>query len=296
MTQQEPMEQPEPQSSEPAVGKKLQAERIAKGEELESVANRLRLDVKTLQALEEGDHQQLPEPIFVRGYIQGYAKLMGMDVAPLLECYNQSAPSEPELKGAGPTTSFGDSGLRGESRTSILQLLKPLLGLLIVAVVAALLWYLWPFSSDSELVVAQDSSQQGSLALPIVTSSPSVENEPEPIFEQNAEPEVDVSTPKPVVNTPPSVPSAEAEVVPEVMDRLHLSTEQESWITIHDSRDERVMYDLLKPNTTREVEGVAPFRVLLGYAAGVTLTINGEAFDVTPYIRKNSARFTLERP
>ena len=83
---------------------------------------------------------------------------------------------------------------------------------------------------------------------------------------------------------------------PVVLDKLMLSVEAESWVTIHDSRDQRVAYRLMKAGSQREIEGQAPFKVLLGFAHGAKLTINGQQFDVTPHIKENSARFVIDRP
>ena len=74
---------PNPEMHEPSpgtgLGGRLAAAREAQGLTLAVVANKLRLSTATLQALESSRYEDLPEPIFVRGYLRAYARLLDMD-------------------------------------------------------------------------------------------------------------------------------------------------------------------------------------------------------------------------
>ncbi|MEX5361077.1 RodZ family helix-turn-helix domain-containing protein [Pseudomonas guariconensis] len=52
------------------------------------VARKLNLTVSSLNNLESGAFDKLPGHTFARGYIRAYAKLMGMDQAPLVEAFD----------------------------------------------------------------------------------------------------------------------------------------------------------------------------------------------------------------
>jgi len=84
---------PNPAVHEPSpvtgLGERLVAAREAKGLTLEVVANKLRLSAATLQALESNRYEDLPEPIFVRGYLRAYARLLEMDQKVLVAEYNR---------------------------------------------------------------------------------------------------------------------------------------------------------------------------------------------------------------
>ena len=100
------------------LGGRLVAAREARGLTLAVVANRLRLSAATLQALESSRFEDLPEPIFVRGYLRAYARLLGMDtevfvaeydrladkpgpiLAPTPKVHRQAAARAPYLRGA----------------------------------------------------------------------------------------------------------------------------------------------------------------------------------------------------
>lgn len=67
-----------------SVGEQLRAVREGKGLELEALARALRIPVKTLRALEEGDFSVLPPDVYVRGFLKQYAEALGLNPVPLL--------------------------------------------------------------------------------------------------------------------------------------------------------------------------------------------------------------------
>ena len=84
---------PNPEVHEPSpgtgLGGRLVEAREAQGLTLAVAANKLRLSAATLQALESNRYEDLPEPIFVRGYLRAYARLLEMDQKVLVAEYNR---------------------------------------------------------------------------------------------------------------------------------------------------------------------------------------------------------------
>lgn len=70
-------------------GMTLKEAREEKQYSMEYVAGRLHLRVRVIELLEGDHYEQLPEPVFVKGYIRAYAKLLDIDDAPLLEQYKE---------------------------------------------------------------------------------------------------------------------------------------------------------------------------------------------------------------
>src|SRR5574339_387327 len=67
-----------------APGASLRAARTAQKLAIGEVARQLRLSVAQVEALEAGAFERLPGPVFVRGFIRNYARLLRQDPAPLL--------------------------------------------------------------------------------------------------------------------------------------------------------------------------------------------------------------------
>lgn len=73
-------------------GKTLAAQREAMGWTVEQVADQLKLAVRQVIALEEGDYANLPGPAVVRGFVRAYAKILKLDAAPLVAQIALDAP------------------------------------------------------------------------------------------------------------------------------------------------------------------------------------------------------------
>lgn len=69
-------------------GMQLASLRQQKGYTLEYVANKLHLRVRIIELIEAGDFKLLPEPVFVKGYLRAYSKLLGVSPDPFLAVFN----------------------------------------------------------------------------------------------------------------------------------------------------------------------------------------------------------------
>src|ERR1700674_4100554 len=124
------------QSQSNSPGARLAAAREHAGMTLGQAAERLRLDVATLQALEAGRFQTLGAAVFVRGHLRHYAELLGLPVEEIEAAYAASSAKlapQPDLQRT--TTLPGNAASRGISP-------PPRAGLIgaIVLVVGALVW------------------------------------------------------------------------------------------------------------------------------------------------------------
>ncbi|ESA34707.1 hypothetical protein N836_14915 [Leptolyngbya sp. Heron Island J] len=61
------------------VGRYLKAIRTRQGLSLQQVAKRTHIQPQQLQAIETGSWVQLPEAIYVKGFLQRYAQSLGLD-------------------------------------------------------------------------------------------------------------------------------------------------------------------------------------------------------------------------
>ena len=75
-------------------GAQLAAGRKEQGYTQEYVAGKLHLRVRLIELLEVDDYLNMPEPVFIKGYVRAYAKLLGMEPEPLLATFNAIYLSE----------------------------------------------------------------------------------------------------------------------------------------------------------------------------------------------------------
>ena len=69
-------------------GAQLAFLREKKGYTPEYVAEKLHLRIRLVELLEADIYDKLPQPVFVKGYIRAYAKLLGIAADPLITAFN----------------------------------------------------------------------------------------------------------------------------------------------------------------------------------------------------------------
>ena len=141
---------------EPAVvdaqdpGAALRAARDAAGLSVPEVAQRLKLTVRLVEAIEANDRKRFPPAVYLRGFVRNYAKLLGLEAEPLVEAYAMERPTALELRDDKPRPTL----LSSLSRLSIGELppaaVMGTVGGLAVMVLIALLFWLWPVDKGPE--------------------------------------------------------------------------------------------------------------------------------------------------
>lgn len=82
--------------------------REKRGVTLEQIAERTKISMRFLRAIEEGEYAKLPGGIFATSYLRQYAAVIGFEEAELLDHYNAIVnPS------AAPTTGQPEASPRG---------------------------------------------------------------------------------------------------------------------------------------------------------------------------------------
>ena len=86
--------------------------------------------------------------------------------------------------------------------------------------------------------------------------------------------------------TPPAVPDT-------AQSGLVLEFPHESWVEVYDRERTRLFFGLVQPGRVLNINGAQPLDVLLGFGKDVRVTVDGEAFDHTPYMKHGVARFNI---
>jgi cytoskeletal protein RodZ len=93
-------------SSLEQIGQKLKNARESKGLTLGQIYDKTKIPTSNLEAIEMGDTEQLPEPVYVAGFIKRYAELLGLNGRGLAEEYKQYI-EEAHDNGRGMFAGFG---------------------------------------------------------------------------------------------------------------------------------------------------------------------------------------------
>ena len=77
-------------------GARLRALRQSKGLSLEDAARHIKLSERTLLSIEEGRREDLPHPVYAKGFVRTYSQFLGMPEDELAESMNSIFPPEEE--------------------------------------------------------------------------------------------------------------------------------------------------------------------------------------------------------
>lgn len=75
--------------------------------------------------------------------------------------------------------------------------------------------------------------------------------------------------------------------------RLDLTFEKESWVEVYDGNGDRLVYRLAAGGERMTLDAGPPIRVVLGYAAGAMVSLNGRTLDFSPFMDRGMARFVV---
>jgi|GEM_PF-2619219 len=237
------------------------------------VAAELRLDVPVVRALDVGDFSALGPPVFIKGHLRGYEKLLQLSPNELVALYERIHPSAKDWR--GPPSQH--------------EQVKPanlaqwgLIGVLILAVIAVAAFLL----SGSPDSAAPEESKEAplTLLLPDAATSGEAAVEAEPVVQvtpQAGLPVAVVAQPKPVAQTAPGTT------------RVTLVFADDCWVEVADASG-RLLVNEISAGSSREFAGVAPFSFVLGDAKAVQVSFDGVPYSVPVWsIRDNTARFKL---
>jgi cytoskeleton protein RodZ len=88
----------------PTVAEQLRAAREAANLSLHQVAEATKLKVEQIEALESATYDCFPAPVYIRGSIRTYGKLLHLDVPKLMAQLDTEFASSKELSGPPPLT------------------------------------------------------------------------------------------------------------------------------------------------------------------------------------------------
>ena len=281
----------EPEPSRP--GAILRAEREALGVTVREVSETLNLSIAVIEAIEEDDYARLPGPVFARGYVRSYARLLELDPEPLVAQYPR--PPDP----VPLTRSRPESPVWEWIRRRPELVLGAAAAALVLLLVLLVMW-LWPGGDDgaapgaagSEAVLEED---QASAAFDEAVTTPWQVAAPESVA-QAAPRLVSHGAPDGVIE-PFRAPSPDSGIVHRITergdDRLEFTFIEDSWVEVRNAIGAPLYSELNRGGTELVLVGEGPFRILLGYAPGVELTFNGEPLPLAPHTRDNVANLVL---
>ena len=250
-----------------AAGEFLQQQRMLRKLDLASIASAIGLDEGLLRKIEEEQADHIA-PVYRKGYIQAYAAYLQIppdEMQPLIDRVTSQETSLRKVFINPAKRNPVDHWIRASSYV---------LASLLIGTLA------WQFTHEAVRL-----SQKG--ALPYSASQAGPVNASIASLD--------------VLNDGVSKQAATADLawaefskapLPDGEGRLQVSVSADSWVEIVAADGTELEMDLIRGGSKKNYQGRMPFRILIGRASAVSLSLNGEMVDMAPFIKDDVVQMT----
>jgi cytoskeleton protein RodZ len=244
-------------------GERLRLAREASGLSVDDVAARLHMPARVVKSLEAEDWSRLGAPVFVRGQVRSYSRLLGLTTAPMMAALDVG-PVEP-------------SRLVSRTHTPKAQWWAEQIGRRLVYIILTLSLAVPAWVATRQHLSA---ANQGTAPLDAPT---------DPSSGQHAT--STPASPRTVVAsmTPVATPALQAAPVSDIVVR----TSAESWLEVVAPDGATLEKGLVSAGSERRYAATQVARLTIGNASAAQLEHRGRTVDLAPFARANVARFAV---
>lgn len=231
-------------------GEELRRERLVREITLEEISAATKISVRLLKALEESDTSRLPAPAFTRGFIRSYAVHIGIDPEQRVCSYLADLAE----------ASAGTSPLAVRVRRHFWRGRGAAAGTIVGGVTAVLL-LLGLIARPERRPASRTEKAVPARSAHVELKHVAISSDPTPAVRQ-AEP------------VSPSVVAGEADPLVSLL----LEFDEDSWTKL-DASGQTLFVGMLRRGQVKKFEARGGFRLSLGNAGGVRVTVNGLALE-----------------
>ncbi len=239
-------------------GERLKQAREAAGMSIDDVAARLHMPARVVRSLETEDWSRLGAPVFVRGQVRSYSRLVGLTTAPMMAALD-IGPVEP-------------SRLVSRTHTPRAQWWAEQIGRRLVYIVLTL-----SLAVPAWVATSQHLSGAANDAAPLDIPA-AITVQPAPITRRTV-----MASLGPVTSAASEAPAA----------AIVITTSAETWIEAVAADGTSIEKGLLPTGSERSFAAGQLARLTIGNASAVDVKNNGQQVDLAPFTRTNVARFTV---
>ena len=277
----------------PLGGERLAEARRAQQISVLEVAKELHLDEPKVRALERNEFNVLGAPVFAKGHLRKYAQLVQVDENDVMADYYQlnRASAIPPVISVRPRP-------RREMSPG------PWIAVIVVIIIIATAY--WWFTTRPAVVEqpSQELIPQEPLSAPEPEDLPASEPETLPAPENRSLPAAEDETVqvsdddsavlRSALGSDETLAADAAQAPNDGQMQMLITYSGDCWTEISDAKGRRLFFGLGTDGRTVELSGEAPFNVLFGNAANVSIRVNGTERAISAAERRgNTARLTV---
>ncbi|MCS4533459.1 RodZ domain-containing protein [Neisseria montereyensis] len=266
------------------LGEKLRKERERKKHSIGEVAERLKLSARQIEGLESGNYEDMPELVFVRGFLRTYGRFLGIDDEEMSSYLDRIVPQN--RSNVYAVDRNGGSSFNYQQTEVKKSFPKWIFGVLVLVLIGGGV-YIWQSKSNLEYAKQNDSTpsaqlenasnadlQAGNISVVAMSSDAVASAILNPDSTQNA---------SGAASAVAQTASAPAEGSAPVAGELVVKVRYRSKLVIRDKDEQLVINEIVPAGSEHRFQGGAPYNVWIGYALGATANYGGQEVAV----RKN---------
>lgn len=242
-------------------GEQLRNARLAAGLSQQDVAERLKMPLRVVQSLEVEDWSCLGAPVFVRGQLRSYGRLLGLNA--LLPDVGLTEPAPLVSRSYVP-----------QSRHLFEHTARRLVYLALTAAFVLPVWLATQSALDQEPapILPLDVSVAATTGSAVGNTAP-------------------VRRPVPMIASLTALTALPVRTTG--LARLDLVFTQDSWLQVVEVGGRVLDQGVVEAGQRRSYSAAGLSRIVLGNAQGVEVSLGSAAVDLAPYQRANVARFKV---
>ncbi|HKC16621.1 MAG TPA: RodZ domain-containing protein [Steroidobacteraceae bacterium] len=246
-------------------GARLVLARERLGLSVAQVAAKLRLDVRTVSALETGEYAKVGAAVFVRGFLRRYAELVGEPAPEIDALYTH----QPDAAAVPDLSKTGLHRLDPAAQGRALGVGPASIAAAVLGVIAAVWWALrvgttvHPAAEEGQAEVLHLSVPASALPATAPVAAPAGQVSAEGASAAAAS---DAGTDALLASLPHK--------------SVQLTFSGECWAEVYDARGWRLFFGFGHAGLTQELSGVPPFRLVLGNVAAVAVAVEGTPVEL----------------
>lgn len=283
-------------------GARLRAAREARGLDLSHCAHTLRLPLRVLRQLESEEYNGIDYQVYLTGYINKYARFLGVDEAAIQTELARLKPDQPALVATGGI-SHSRYLLEHYARAATYVVLT-------AAIVVPTIWlgvrgtldrdvsHLAPLDAAPVAQQEQAAPANSSSSPAVAVASASSVQPPAAATPPHADEQPLLASMTPFLggdNAQPAKPAVpDATTAGTGAHSLTLNLPNASWVEVTAQGGSRLEYGLLPAGSVKTYRSDQPLEVRLGNASGAEITLDGQPMALDGYRRANVAHFRIE--
>ncbi|TXI48807.1 MAG: helix-turn-helix domain-containing protein [Lysobacter sp.] len=262
---------PMPDDTVRGIGQRLRQAREDAGMSLAEAGAKLKMQTHVVDALEREDWGKLGAPVFIRGQLRSYAKLLGLPADAIVE--NVAMPSSRPAELVPQTYTPRMQRVAEQTKLRLVYVV-------LTAAIAVPVWLATrsqPSADDASVALDVAPGEE----LPIDAGvAPTSAHAPSPV----------VAEQRPLVASMTPMPQRPAAVA---APDISVSFAGESWVKLTGPDGAVLEQALIQSGQQRNFAAGQIGKAVLGNATAVSVRVRGQPVDLTPFVRANVVRFTV---